>query len=216
MKFGKLWAGAMVVLLMFTACGTQEMESKNPEGDGNYLGGSKLVPEAQAGVQAGSVEDDGNVYDAGNGFYQSEKGNFRISFPGEPVVSAQPISLGEAGSITMNGYTYTDGGDKIFMVAYSGVPVTEISEEKARVFLKDEQAGALGTFGLEKADEEWQSDLGDFPGLFYRARVPDKFYIAAQTYLIGSRLYQIEILKVSAYPTEEELEGFTRTFRILK
>lgn len=195
-----------MILLLVTACGSKKDEAAKVDGDNK----TEVKEEVKTEVKEESQ------YNAETGIFQSEAGNFSIDFAGEPVFSAEPVDSGDGTSITMNTFVYEEGEDKVLMLAYSDIPVGEIKKDEARLFLKNEQSGALGSFGVDKPEEEKQSDYGDYPGLFYKAKTPDGFYVTAQTYLVGGRLYQIEILTTKAYPSEEEIKNFSGSFKLLK
>lgn len=194
----KLWIIIPMVLLFITACGSKEEDTEVKE-------------EIKTEVKKE------NKYDVKTGVLKSDEGNFSINFPSEPQFSAEPIDLGEGQSTTMNSFTYVEDDKKVFMIAYSDVPSDyDLSIEDARTLLKEEQGGALGSFKVDKPEEEKQFDYGKYPGLFYKAKTPEGFYITAQTYLIDSRLYQIEMLTSDNYPSQEEIAAFTASFKLLK
>lgn len=194
----KLWIIIPMVLLFVTACGLKEEDTEVKE-------------EIKTEVKKE------NKYDAATGVFKSDDGNFSISFPGEPEFTAEPVDLDEGQSTTMNSFTYVEDDKIVLMIAYSDVASDDdFSIEAARALLKDEQGGALGSFNVDKPEEEKQSDYGEYPGLFYKAKTPEAFYVVAQTYFIDNRLYQIEMLTSDNYPSQEEMDAFTGSFRLLK
>lgn len=194
----KLWIIIPMVLLFVTACGPKEEDTGVKE-------------EIKTEVKKE------NKYDAATGVFKSDEGNFSINFPSEPEFSAEPIDLGEEQSTIMNSFTYVEGNKRVLMIAYSDVPSDDdFLIEDARALLKEEQGGALGSFDVDKPEEEKQSDYGEYPGLFYKAKTSEGFYVVAQTYFINNRLYQIEMLISDNYPSQEEMAAFTGSFKLLK
>lgn len=193
-----------MVLLLITACGSKKDDAEKTD--------IKIKTETKTEVGKGE-----NKYDAKTGVFKSDDGNFSVNFPKEPEFRADPVDLGEGRSTMMNSFAYVEDGKKVLMIAYSNVPVDgDFEIEDARTLLKEERGGALGSFGVEKPEEEKQSDYEENPGLFYKAKTPEGFYVAAQTYFIDNRLYQIEMLAAGNYPSQEEMEAFIGSFKLLK
>lgn len=146
--------------------------------------------------------------------FVSDEGNFSINFPGEPTVSADPVET-EAGTVTMTTFIYEISNEKVLMLAYSDMPFVDMTEKDAKDLLKGEQEGALGAFGVTAPEKEQEFGYKDYPGLYYRAVTPEGYYIVAQTYLIKNRLYQIEMLSMGGYPTEDEEDDYLASFQLL-
>ncbi len=147
--------------------------------------------------------------------FASQEGNFSINFPGKPDVSVDPVET-EAGSINMTTFIYGISDEKALMLAYSDMPFVDLTKEEAMDLLKGEKEGALGSFGVTAAEEEQEYGYKDYPGLYYRAVTPEGYYIVAQTYLVKTRLYQIEMLSTGGYPTEDEEDDYLASFKLLK
>lgn len=150
--------------------------------------------------------------------FVSKEGNFSINFPGEPEVSSDKIDGGEGGfDATMTSYSYSPDDSYAFLVAYTDINVGKFSKEEARNILKDEQVGALESVGVKEPEEEKEMDYdANSAGLRYKAKGSDGTHLVAQTYFIGNRMYQIEMLKVGGYHTDEEIKNFIGTFKVLK
>lgn len=150
--------------------------------------------------------------------FVSKEGNFSINFPGKPEVSSDKLDGGEGGfDATMTSYSYAPDDTFAFIVAYTDITVGKFSKEESRNILKDEQIGALESFGIKAPEEEKEMDYdANSAGLRYKAKGSDGTYLVAQTYFIGNRMYQIEMLTMGDYPTDEEIKNFIETFKVLK
>ncbi|MCX6735412.1 MAG: hypothetical protein NTZ25_05915 [Candidatus Peregrinibacteria bacterium] len=191
----KFWALVPLALLVLTACGSST-PAANP-----------AAPATKTDAKTATVEA-----------FVSKEGNFSINFPGKPEVSSDKID-GDGGGFkaTMTSYSYASDDNHAFLVAYTDITAGEFTKEEARKVLKDEQGGALGSFGIKAPEEEKDMDYdANSAGLRYKAKGDDGTHLIAQTYFIGNRLYQIEMLTMGAYPTDEEIKNFTGTFKVLK
>lgn len=189
----KVWAVLGFSLLVFTACGATNTDEK-------------------AVNKTAKVE----TADVGLNPFVSQEGNFSINFPGKPTVGVDNIGKDQGLSLNMTTYSYEPNDTDGFAVSYTDVSTDVIKKEDAQSYLKEEQTGLLETFGIKTPEEEKQVDYdGKYPGLRYKANISG-MYIVAQTYVVGSRLYQIEMLKKGSYPTDEEVKNFTDSFKILK
>lgn len=191
----KFWALVPLALLVLTACGSSTPAAKPAE------------QAAKTDVKTTTVEP-----------FVSVEGNFSINFPGKPEVSSDKIDGEGSGlSATMTSYSYSPDDNHAFLVAYTDITTGKFTKEEARKILKDEQGGALGSFGIKAAEEEKDMDYdANSAGLRYKAKGDDGTHLIAQTYFIENRLYQIEMLTVGAYPTDEEIKNFTGSFKVLK
>lgn len=176
-------------LLLFTACGGGEKDKKDAA-DTKTAVSTEVKP------------------------FVSKEGKFSISFPGEPEVAIDPIAIGDGSSINMTSFTYQPNEKSVFLLAYADYPVASIEKIKARDVIKNVQSGNLSSFGIDKAEEEKEVDYGDSPGLLYRAGKSGS-YLVSQIYLVGNRLYQIELLSETSYPTDEQVKAFIDSFKLL-
>lgn len=144
--------------------------------------------------------------------FTNKLGNFGVTFPGKPINASYPVSAVD-GEVTM--YMFgVKSGEKAFILAYSDFPDKTIQSKSAKDLLQDEKTGALAG---ATTDEEKENTYKGYTGLFYKAKSPDGTqFMVAQTYLVGNRLYQMEILSSGSYPTDAEINAFIGTFRFLK
>ena len=189
----KFWAVIPLSLLMLTACGSAPTDTKP-------------VSDTSAPAKTAEVTP-----------FVSTEGNFSINFPGKPEVASNDLSGDNGTKYKMTSYSYSPDDNHAFLVAYTDIGAKEISMDDARKVLKDEQTGAFGSFGIKAADEEKQSDyVGKYAGLRYKASGTDGTHLVAQTYIVGTRMYQIEMLATDTYPTDEAINNFTGSFKLLK
>gem|GEM_PF-2095447 len=194
----KMWATMALSVLMLSACGSSSKDDKAATKD------EKSEVKTETTVATDSLTP-----------FVSEEGKFSINFPGKPKVKVEDIG-GEDMTLNMTTYAYEPNDTDGFAVSYTDVSTDVIAKEDARSYLKEEQNGLFESTGIKAADEEKDVDYeGKYPGLRYKAHTGE-MYIVSQTYLVGSRLYQVEMLKSGAYPTDDEINKFTGTFKILK
>lgn len=191
----KFWALIPLALLVLTACGSSTPAAKPADSAD------------KTDVKTTTVEP-----------FVSKEGNFSINFPGKPEVNSDKVD-GETGglNVTMTTYTYSPDDNHAYLVAYTDLAAGEFTKDEARKILKDEQSGALESFGIKAPEEEKDMDYdANSAGLRYKAKGDDGTHLIAQTYFVGNRLYQIEMLTIGSYPTDEEVKNFTETFKLLK
>lgn len=144
--------------------------------------------------------------------FTNKLGNFGVTFPGKPINASYPLSTAD-GDVTMYMFGFKNN-EKAFILAYSDFPDKTIQSKSAKDLLQDEKDGALAG---ATTDEEKENTYKGYTGLFYKAKSPDGTqFMTAQTYLVGNRLYQMEILTSGSYPTDAEVSAFIGTFRFLK
>lgn len=160
----------------------------------------------------GSTAKDSKPDDVSLNPFVSKEGNFSINFPGKPSVGSDTIT----GGLNMTTYSYEPNNTDGFAVSYTDVAVETIQKEDAKSYLKEEEAGVLESLGVKLPEEEKDVEYdGKYAGLRYKANAAG-MYVISQTYVIGTRFYQIEMLKSGGYPTDEEVKNFTDSFRLLK
>lgn len=148
--------------------------------------------------------------------FTSTEGNFGIKFPGTPTTAEIPITSGTFPT-TMHLFIYetTEGAAKNYLAAYTDALETPLSKKETTEFFKGEERGELDYFKIKKAAKETKNTYKGYPGFFYKAKGKD-LYIVTQTYLVGTRLYQIQIQQGKKYPTDKEIKAFIGSFRFLK
>ncbi|MFA6305787.1 MAG: S-layer homology domain-containing protein [Candidatus Gracilibacteria bacterium] len=147
--------------------------------------------------------------------FTSKAGNFGITFPGKHLSGTYPMESGGL-VITLHMYGFKTS-EKVFLLDYSDMPDATIQAKTAQALLQDEKNGALSSLGVLAVDEEKEVKYKGYPGLFYKGKnTEENGYVVAQTYLVGNRLYQMEILATGSYPTDAEVDAFIGTFKLLK
>lgn len=195
----KLWALISLSLLILTACGSAVKEEK--------IDDTVAKTEAKTDVEIVKVEP-----------FISEDGSFSINFPGTPKVIMN--DAGAEGDLGLGGatYGYDLSNKESFAVSYTdGDPATmaKVSKEDIRALLKEGQSGFLEDFGALVTEDEKEMDYDEYPGLRYKTTVL-KEYAVVQNYVVGSRFYQILMLKIGDYPTEKAVNDFIGSFKLLK
>lgn len=191
----KFWGLATLSLAILTACGSAAPVQKTPDAA------------VQTAIRVAEIKP-----------YVFEEANFSINFPGKPEVKTEAVGEDSETTTKLNLTTYSFALDdnNLFIVGYTDAGPDKINVDDARKFLKGEKEGVLGSFGIKTADEEKQSDYDKYPGLMYRAKNADGLYLAAQTYVVGTKIYQIEMLSKTARPTDDQVKAFIGTFKLLK
>jgi hypothetical protein len=148
---------------------------------------------------------------SGDGF-TSKDGHFTINFPGEPTHSEQSVAT-EVGDILMETYMYQKSETEIFMVAYSDYPSIYVSESNAEELLAGGKTGAMESLGIVATETDEDVELNGHPGNYFTAN-NGQYYVCYEMYLVNNRLYQIAILRDGSSPTQEDVDGFTKTFNL--
>lgn len=147
--------------------------------------------------------------------FVSKEGDFSINFPGQPEVESSVVDGKNGSKVNMTLYTYDLDDNNAFLVASSDGSSAAIEEDGPRKVLKNEQSGQLSSFGAKTAYMEKESDYGKFPGLMYKIKTSDGFYVVAHTYIVESRMYQLEMIS-NIEPTDDQIKSFIGSFKLLK
>lgn len=147
--------------------------------------------------------------------FVSKEGDFSINFPGQPKVDSTVVDGKNGSKVNMTLYTYDMDDNNAFLVASSDGTAAAIKIDGPRKVLKNEQSGQLSSFGAKTTYMEKESDYGKFPGLMYKIKTPDGFYVVAHTYLVESRMYQLEMIS-NIEPTDDQIKSFIGSFKLLK
>lgn len=152
------------------------------------------------------------VETSGSYDFTSEDGHFTITFPGEPSDTAQSVPT-EVGDIEMVQYMYQKSVTEVFMVAYSDYPSSMVNESNAEDLLAGGKTGALNSLGIVSTDTDESIEIDGHPGNYFTAN-NGQFFVAYEMYLVNNRLYQIAILRDGSYPSQAEVDAFTKTFAL--
>lgn len=146
--------------------------------------------------------------------FTDENNSFKINFPGEPTLSKEKIEIASI-PVQFYNYEYTIGENKIYAVTYADYPVETIDGTKSKETLSSVKANYLKNVGITAADEEKEIKLGDYNGIYFKAK-KDGFYTVMQDYLVDNRLYQLGISNGDGYPTAKEIEDFFDSFELIE
>ncbi len=147
--------------------------------------------------------------------FVSKEGDFSINFPGQPKAESTLVDGKNGSKVNMTLYTYDMDDNNAFLVASSDGSSAAIAEDGPRKVLKNEQSGQLSSFGAKAAYMEKESDYGKFPGLMYKIKTSEGFYVVAHTYIVESRMYQLEMIS-NIEPTDDQIKSFIGSFKLLK
>ncbi len=145
--------------------------------------------------------------------YTSEEGNFKIAFPSEPTVTTEAVPT-EIGDIQMKLFIYENGSDEAYMVAYSDYPQVAIDAGDRKEMLRGSKEGVAGNIAAT-IEEEKDIEINGYPGVFFKAKGPE-FATVYKLFLVKNRLYQVGILKASAYPSDADTKGFLDSFELIR
>lgn len=144
----------------------------------------------------------------------SKKGQFLITFPGEPEYSSDDVETA-VGVLKMNTYLFESSSDAAYMVAYIDYPSEMVEESDVDVLLNAALEGALESWGMDvgnaKKETTWH---GGHKGIFVRENNDDT-YTAYEVILRENRLYQIAILQYGKPIAKKTISSFYDSFKLL-
>ncbi len=138
---------------------------------------------------------------------------FSIRFPGEPYEGMDEVPT-EAGIIEMYSVMYEEGTDKVYLVAYSDFPKGYMQEGSEADMLDGAVEGSYNTLGDPEILKNEAITFDGHPARFLKAKGDNKV-LCCKFILVENRLYQVLILKVGSHISNQEIESFTNTFKLL-
>ena len=148
--------------------------------------------------------------------FNSVEGKFKVMFPGE----AQPEGVAadadtDLGHITTVTFTAVLESGAISQLAYYDISDDFIGNKTPEEFLKAEQTGFSEAMGGLEIKKEEANELDANKGLYYEGEGDNEgkpFYVAAQYYLKGNRVYKLFIMSEEKASTQEEKDAYFGTF----
>lgn len=142
----------------------------------------------------------------------SEKGNYSLSFPGDPA----PQDLkDDAGKYLATMYVLEmDNGNTAFMSSFSDLPLERTTSGPDKI-LDDARDGALknsqGTLESEK-----KITIDGFPGRELQISTTNGMTSFVRVYLVNNRLYQAMGVMQTAKADKAKVRAFLESFRLTK
>ncbi|MBN1457745.1 MAG: hypothetical protein JW912_07835 [Sedimentisphaerales bacterium] len=144
--------------------------------------------------------------------YQSSRGRFTVSFPGEPEEGVQTLTSHD-GDFDL--YMYNAGSKKIsFAVAYVDYPDSVFKKRSVKEMLDGAVDGAVNNVGGKLIDEI-EVEYEGYPGREIEVSIAsEKAIIRARIYLVDKRLYQLMVIGKEDQVTESRVYDFFDSFVI--
>jgi len=191
-----------IVSLSFVACGGVDME------EADALNHDLLSAVDELAEETTEVEE------ADDDLYYSEDGGFKVKFAGEPKVSSDIVPT-DVGDIEMMSFLYEKSITEAYMVAYSDYPTAMVEQSSAKDMLIGAKNGSSGNMGITSFDLDEEVEMDGNPGMYFKGNA-NSIYAEYKIFLVGSRLYQIAILRDGSYATPERSDEFFSSFKLVE
>ena len=183
---------------LITSCGPSEADLQ------------KAIKETENGMNSLSENEEKPV------LYTSEDGKFSVNFSGASPVQNSTNVPTDLGDIEMVSFIHEKSATEAYMVTYSDYPSDYVnSAEGGEELLDAAKDGALRNLGIKTTEEEKKITLDSYPGLFFTGN-NGQYFITYKIYLVGSRLYQVAILRDGSHATKNSIDTFMDSFSLLK
>lgn len=144
--------------------------------------------------------------------FVNKSANFAVMMPGPPAqartiedTAAGPIGLYQASVVSAT---------KGYVVSYSDLPPA-MWRVDPRVMLADARDGAARRVGGRIVRDRELELAGEHPGREFAITVKDRLELTQRVYLVGHRLYQINMGCVPGGCTRGEVQAYLDSFRLL-
>ena len=114
----------------------------------------------------------------------------------------------------MVSYMHEASLSEAYMVAYSDYPASAVKDSNTDEMLENAMGGFVGQLGITIEKQE-KITMGDAKGISFKGTGNGVFTVM-KDYLVDNRLYQIGILRSDRYPTDEEVNNFINSFKLVK
>ena len=199
----KIILPALVLSLSFVACGDIDMEEADALNH-DLLSAVDELAEEEEEMEEGSSDD----------LYYSEDGGFKVKFAGEPKVSSDIVPT-DVGDIEMMSFLYEKSVTEAYMVAYSDYPTAMVEQSSAKDMLIGAKNGSSGNMGITSFDLDEEVEMDGNPGMYFKGNA-NSIYAEYKIFLVGSRLYQIAILRDGSYSMPERSDEFFNSFKLVE
>lgn len=198
----KIILPALVLSLSFVACGDIDMEEADALNHDLLSAVDELAEET---TELEEADDD---------LYYSEDGKFKVKFAGEPKVSSDIVPT-DVGDIEMMSFLYEKSITEAYMVAYSDYPTAMVEQSSVKDMLIGAKNGSSGNMGITSFDLDEEVEMDGNPGMYFKGNA-NSIYAEYKIFLVGSRLYQIAILRDGSYATPERSDEFFNSFKLVE
>lgn len=198
----KIILPALVLSLSFIACGDVDMEEADALNHDLLSAVDELAEET---TELEEADDD---------LYYSEDGKFKVKFAGEPKVSSDIVPT-DVGDIEMMSFLYEKSITEAYMVAYSDYPTAMVEQSSVKDMLIGAKNGSSGNMGITSFDLDEEVEMDGNPGMYFKGNA-NSIYAEYKIFLVGSRLYQIAILRDGSYATPERSDEFFNSFKLVE
>lgn len=198
----KIILPALVLSLSFVACGDIDMEEADALNHDLLSAVDELAEET---TELEEADDD---------LYYSEDGKFKVKFAGEPKVSSDIVPT-DVGDIEMMSFLYEKSITEAYMVAYSDYPTAMVEQSSVKDMLIGAKNGSSGNMGITSFDLDKEVEMDGNPGMYFKGNA-NSIYAEYKIFLVGSRLYQIAILRDGSYATPERSDEFFNSFKLVE
>lgn len=200
----KIILPALVLSLSFAACGDVDMEEADALNHDLLSAVDELAEEETTEVEEVEADD----------LYHSEDGRFKIKFAGEPKVASDVIPT-DVGNIEMMSFLYEKSVTEAYMVAYSDYPSAMVEQSSVDDMLKGAKDGSSSNLGITSFDLDENVELDGNKGMYFKGSA-NSIFAEYKIYLVGSRLYQVAILRDGSYSMPERSDEFFNSFQLVK
>lgn len=144
--------------------------------------------------------------------YQYKPGNLAVMMPETPKESSS-VENTAAGDITL-WQASVIGTSKAYFVSYSDMPKSTWKGDPKQMLEGARDGAAQRVNGKVVADREIQLDK-KYPGREFKV-VVDKMELTQRVYLVKHRLYQVNMGCLTGSCTDDEIQEFLNSFKMIK
>jgi len=195
---------ALLLSLGFVACGDIHMEEADALNHDLLSAVDELAEEPEEVVEEPKDDD----------LYYSEDGRFKVKFAGVPKVNSDIVPT-DVGNIEMMSFLYEKSVTEAYMVAYSDYPSALVEQSSAKDMLIGARDGSSREMGIMSFDSDEEIEIDGNPGRYFTGKA-NSIHAEYKIVLVGSRLYQIAILRDGSYSMPERSDDFFNSFQLIK
>lgn len=145
--------------------------------------------------------------------YILKRKRFELTFPGKPSESSDVVPT-DVGDIDMTSFLYEVSPQEVWMLAYSDYPPKYVDGSNSEELLQGGKNGAMESLGIYNTDTDKNVDVQGNPGLEFSA-TNGTYFVNYKMVLVGSRLYQVAILKDGKYTDKKKVKNFFKSFKVI-
>lgn len=194
------------IMVLFFTISCNEGTKNNTDNKGNNENTETITNNTENSNAETNVDPDKDLF-------VDNAGNFKIKFPGEPQKNTQAVET-EIGNVNMITFMYEKDAGEAYMLAYSDYPEDIVAANDHNKLLQNAKGGFIGSLGIT-IEEEKEIKLGDHSGIYFKGKSAD-YFVVMKDYLVKNRLYQIGVLATGSYPSDEAVENFVNSFKLIE